>query len=115
MNQTTHSVGVFDITSRSISKCLKSISNQVRVLNRRCIKKKISDSDSEVFSRLTTIENRITEIQDELVSICNIMDEEVETEHVIIPDKVVITGKEFVLLNTVFTQYMSDLECAKIP
>ena len=114
MNHTRHSVGVFDTTSRSISKCLKSVSNQVQILNRKWIKKKFSDSDSEVFSRMTTIANRITEIQEELISIGLLLDEDVETEHVIIPDNVTITGKEFVLLNSVFAQYMSDLGCAKI-
>lgn len=109
-----HSVAVFDNTSRSISKCMKSISNQIQKLNRKWMKKKHRDSDSEVFSRMTIISDRITDIQDELVSIGEILDEEVETEHVIIPDKVTITGKEFVLLNNVFMQYMSDLECAKI-
>lgn len=114
MNHTRHSVGVFDNTSRSISKCLKSVSNQVQILNRKWIKKKNSDSDSEVFSRMTTIENKITDIQEEINSIGIIMEEEVEIEHVDIPDNVTITRKEFVLLNSVFMQYMDDLGRAKI-
>ena len=101
------SVDTMDSTNRSISKKMKSMSNQIQNMNRMWIKNKYNRCDNDLFKRMSMIYNRVSDIQDELNSICEIMKMEIETENSIIPEQIIITGKEFRTMNELFLIYMS--------
>ena len=83
------------------------MSNQIQNMNRMWIKNKYNRCDNDLFKRMSMIYNRVSDIQDELNSICEIMKMEIETENSIIPEQIIITGKEFRTMNELFMIYMS--------
>ncbi len=107
MNSQYPSVDTMDSTNRAISKRMKSLSIQVQSMNRTWIKNKYHKSDNYVFERMSLIFKQISDIQDELDSICEIMKVDTDPENVTIPDKIIITGKEFTIMNQLFILYMS--------
>lgn len=114
MGSTVPSSGLFMTINQSSSKSLKNLSKQVSMINRVWSKKKMSGSDNDVFTRMKAVSLKIEELQDELNDVGFILDEEIQNENICIPEQVTISMKEFIILNGIFSQYISEIGRAKI-
>jgi hypothetical protein len=98
----------------SSSKSLKNISKKCSVTNRVWIKKKTRESDNDVFTRMKEVSLKIQELKDELTDVGFILDREIQTEKRFISEQDTINMKEFIILNGIFSQYISEIGRAKV-
>ena len=82
--------------------------------NRVWIKKKTRESDNDVFTRMKEVSLKIQELKDELTDVGFILDREIQTEKRFISEQDTINMKEFIILNGIFSQYISEIGRAKV-
>jgi len=102
-------VGLIDTASRDIVSFLKKISTQLLTFSKVWAKKPCNKRDEEVYKRLLSINRKVYQIQKELTSIGTLMNESIDSEEISIPETVVLSSREFMIMNKIFMKYTENI------
>ena len=97
-------------TCMSACKIMKLISKQLMVMSASYERIKLENSSSPIYETLGVIMESINSMQDSLIKTGSMMKIELakELEGETFPEQVIVTAKEYRLLNAVFLEYMTS-------
>lgn len=104
------SSGLVDSVTIEISSFLKKISIQLRTFSKIWYKKPFHKRDEEVYNKLLAINRKVSQIQNELTEIANILGEEIENDTISVPETVTISSREFFIMSEIFLRYTENIQ-----
>jgi len=102
---TSPSAGLIDEKSRSLSRSMKECACTLENLRKRWGRNESLSGDDELFKSLETISSSLSKIKEELSNIGALVGENVDDQEETLPDTVVMTFREYFILQTVFSLY----------
>ena len=110
-NQTQPSVAMVTDTCIALCKAMKLMSRQLISFSASYSKIPFQEQEGDIYKSLSDIMKDVRNIQYSLSGIANDMNIELENESpVFMPENIIITGKEYILLNNVFSEYTKIIQ-----
>jgi len=102
---TNPSVGVIDEKARSTSRSMKECACNLDNLRKVWGRKESIRGDDSLCKSLDTISSSLSKIKEEVSNIGTLIGEDVCDKEEMVPDTVVMTFREYFILQTVFSLY----------